>query len=583
MAELEFVGLDEAGLEIEAPQSGDTYVSKRDVSIEGDLAVSGTVDGRDVAADGALLDTATQPSDDLSTLTNDILANQSEAEIGSENTKIMTSLRVSQALLAQTAKNKDNATSAPGPTNDDTEGYEVGSRWTDTTGLQSYVCLDPTTNTAVWASTTIGLENAIAQLAFTPVAAPAHLRGKVYYDEVAEALSYYNEESDVTVNIGQEFLIRVRNNTGGTIVNGQVCKITGVASGFPTIEKSLAVEGASDAVGIATHDIETSSFGYITGAGKVNDIDTSAFSAGDPMYLSDSVAGAMQNTKPNYPIPTVQMGVCIESDIATGSMLVEITHDPGTVEVHKSYTFVARDVASGIAYQGGFYEAPAADTTLTQASLTQTLGSALVAYGAHAFLVAAGNGTTDGSDLVITITGTSIDENGVRNGGDSEVIDANADSSALNAYFETTKKWIGQITFTLSSTGGGTYSCDFNYGFCKYDDFGDVDYTLRTIECVGVCDSTDTGFNFELLHHKITGWTYHATAFVPGTTPLESWVDTYVTETKLLAGQPFAMKLTELTHVIAALAATEGVLIRTTTSVNTAIAYMDAHITITVP
>jgi hypothetical protein len=47
---------------------------------------------------------------------------------------------------------KDNraGTVRPVTTNDDSEGYAVGSRWFDTTHLNAYVCLDATTGAAVW-------------------------------------------------------------------------------------------------------------------------------------------------------------------------------------------------------------------------------------------------------------------------------------------------------------------------------------------------------------------------------------------------------------------------------------------------
>jgi hypothetical protein len=157
MAELEIVALDEAGNEIEAPQAGSTYVAKRDVSVEGDITVTGTVDGRDVAADGALAASATQPSDNLSTLTNDIIASQVQAEAGTENTQMMTALRVAQAIaiLAAGLQNKLDATTAPVNTNDGTEGYSVGSFWVDITNDESYRCVDNTTNVAVWVKTTL--------------------------------------------------------------------------------------------------------------------------------------------------------------------------------------------------------------------------------------------------------------------------------------------------------------------------------------------------------------------------------------------------------------------------------------------
>jgi len=49
---------------------------------------------------------------------------------------------------------KLDATSAPGASNDNTQGYAVGSRWVDVTLKKEYVCLDASTGVAVWTETT---------------------------------------------------------------------------------------------------------------------------------------------------------------------------------------------------------------------------------------------------------------------------------------------------------------------------------------------------------------------------------------------------------------------------------------------
>lgn len=45
---------------------------------------------------------------------------------------------------------KHDATTAPGTSNDNTEGYAVGSTWIDVTGDAEYVCVDASTGAAVW-------------------------------------------------------------------------------------------------------------------------------------------------------------------------------------------------------------------------------------------------------------------------------------------------------------------------------------------------------------------------------------------------------------------------------------------------
>jgi len=60
VAALEVLALNEATPQIIAAQSGDTYELPRNTNVTGNITVTGTVDGRDVAADGTKLDSIKQ-------------------------------------------------------------------------------------------------------------------------------------------------------------------------------------------------------------------------------------------------------------------------------------------------------------------------------------------------------------------------------------------------------------------------------------------------------------------------------------------------------------------------------------------
>lgn len=252
----------------------------------------------------------------------------------------------------------------------------------------------------------------------------------------------------------------------------------------------------------------------------------------------------------------------------------------GTVPVLKSYNFSARSASSGTYYNAGFYEAAAADSNLTNASTTQTLGTANAAHASHAFIVAALAGVTDGSDLVLTVTGTSITDAGVRTGSDSQVIVSDCTTSSLNTYYETSKKWIGQITFTLSSTGGSTFNYDFNYGLAKYEDFGNRSFTLTDFEVTGLANSNDSGFDVILYKHSQTGWTYHASAFVPGNSVLAQLSTIHGAEREAVSGDQIAFKRAGMSTAIDG-SASEGLVIAIITTVNNSLSYLNSHIGVT--
>jgi hypothetical protein len=155
---------------------------------------------------------------------------------------------------------------------------------------------------------------------------PAYQEGVVFYDSENHTLSLYNDEADVTLQLGQEEFLRVRNNTGATIQNGTAVLINGAhGNAAPTISGAIATsEASSQVVGLATHSIETDSFGYITTYGIVRDVDTSAFSAGDEVFLSATQIGSGVAVAPVIPNYKISLGHVINSASSNGSILVQV-------------------------------------------------------------------------------------------------------------------------------------------------------------------------------------------------------------------------------------------------------------------
>lgn len=88
-----------------------------DLSVVGNIAVTGTVDGVDVAAEETRL-AATSGTN----TGDEVLASQAEAEAGTENTKMITSLRAAQAIAALA----EGGISAP----TDTQTFTTSGTWT---------------------------------------------------------------------------------------------------------------------------------------------------------------------------------------------------------------------------------------------------------------------------------------------------------------------------------------------------------------------------------------------------------------------------------------------------------------------
>jgi hypothetical protein len=235
--------------------------------------------------------------------------------------------------------------------------------------------------------------------------------------------------------------------------------------------------------------------------------------------------------------------------------------------VNRSYV-VAEYGAVDEFFAAGFYEYDVEDANLdTTGTTTQVYGTAGEAKGAHAFVVFNAGGN---ADLVLTVTGTSITDTGVRTTSDSEIIASGI--QLTDVYYETNKKWLGQITYTISTTGtDGTY--DFNYGFCKYEDFGNRDFTVTDFEIVGLAAVDAEAFNIELLPHVSTGWTYSAGAFQAGSSTIVDMLTDYTTTDDDIKNEKnFAYKRSNLSNDLEG-SNSEGVLVRFTQSTTSAIRY----------
>jgi len=223
-----------------------------------------------------------------------------------------------------------------------------------------------------------------------------------------------------------------------------------------------------------------------------------------------------------------------------------------------SWAFVSPAGSSGTYYVGGYYIF--GGTSYTPTGGGTTLGSANAAYGAHAFIVLGASST----DMVVRVSGTSMTDEGVRTALDFEDLDTSG--GVLNDYFETDKKWIGQVTISLQSGTG----VEINDGLCKYWDNQNSKFRLTGLEVTGTAGANDSAPNFELLRHQTVGWTFNSGA---PPTPQAARADMqtdYNTEYQFVLGQNFAWKRVGLSEEILG-DVSEGLIWRVTTTSNKAI------------
>jgi hypothetical protein len=261
----------------------------------------------------------------------------------------------------------------------------------------------------------------------TPTTAPTYAEGRVFYDSTAHTLNYYNDNSQMSVNIGQEQIIRVRNQTGSDIPNGSVVYVNGATGNTPTISLAIATAfSTSDIIGVTTTDVTNNGFGYVTVNGLVNGLDTSAFADGNPVFLSATTAGAFTATEPVAPNYSVQVGVIVRANPSVGTLLVatqqistEVSHIIGTLAVNQGGT-------GQTSYTNGqLLIGNTTGNTLTKSTLTAGTGVS-VTNGAGSITLTntgvtsavAGTGiSVSGSTGAVTVTNTAPDQTVVLTGG----------------------------------------------------------------------------------------------------------------------------------------------------------------------
>ena len=176
------------------------------------------------------------------------------------------------------------------------------------------------------------LDNPVDYIHFNSGLTTTYNGGDLFWDDDTDSLAYkpYTINNDVTVNLGQETLIRVFNQTGSQINNGKVVTITGATSSTPTVSLAIASDGGNTlykVAGVATHDIPNNSYGFITQFGNVNDINLTGFQLGQVVYLSQTSAGDFVSfSGVNYTGRTAQVGVVLNNSIS-GRLKVSIINE----------------------------------------------------------------------------------------------------------------------------------------------------------------------------------------------------------------------------------------------------------------
>jgi len=254
-----------------------------------------------------------------------------------------------------------NFNNAPTVDDDNTKGYYSGSRWALDDGTW-YYCFDATTGAAVWTlqsnavpnlsqvlasgkSANGAIEN-LTYLEFDTAAAHTVGVGELAWNNTDGTLDLGLKGGNVTLQIGQEQIVRVVNKTATNVnllqANYQVVRITGAQGQRLKVDLALATTNALSAqtIGVVTETINDNQEGFITVSGLVRGINTTGslqtetWADGDIIYLSPTTAGNITNVKPIAPNHLIVIGYVVSAHITQGSIYVKVDNGYELDELH---------------------------------------------------------------------------------------------------------------------------------------------------------------------------------------------------------------------------------------------------------
>lgn len=171
---------------------------------------------------------------------------------------------------------------------------------------------------------------------FDTAAAATGAVGKLLWNDTDGTLEFQMKGGNVTLQIGQEEVIRVTNQSGSAMVDGNVVYITGSTGNHlnVTLAQANSEATSSKTIAVVTEPIDNNQSGFATSSGLVRNLNTSALTEGAAVWLSPTVPGGLTSTKPVAPNHAVLIGWCVKQHASVGVLYVHIANGYELEELH---------------------------------------------------------------------------------------------------------------------------------------------------------------------------------------------------------------------------------------------------------
>ena len=198
---------------------------------------------------------------------------------------------------------------------------------------------------------------------------------------------------NVTLQVGQELLQRVYNNTGAPLSDGQVVVVDGSQGQRLTVSLALADSDLNSAtiLGMVTEPIADKAEGFVTVYGLVHNINTQGIDDGTPLWLSPTVPGGYTATKPVAPNHLVLIGYVVKGKSTGGGSIY--VHVQNGYEINELHDVLITSPVTGqtLVYDSSLKVWQNSTNPVSRVTTVASLGAATVGYRA---MVTDANATT---------------------------------------------------------------------------------------------------------------------------------------------------------------------------------------------
>jgi hypothetical protein len=173
--------------------------------------------------------------------------------------------------------------------------------------------------------------------------------GRFVWNDVDGTADLRLKGGNVTLQIGQETVVRVVNKTNANLLESEykVVRVRVASEGGAQGQRLAVVlaQGNNDpdsvtTLGVVTENINNNQEGFITVFGNVNNINTTGslqgetWADGDVLFLSPTTPGALTKVKPVAPNHTVVIGYVVYAHANNGKIFVKVDNGYELEELH---------------------------------------------------------------------------------------------------------------------------------------------------------------------------------------------------------------------------------------------------------